>query len=381
MITKEAVSGAPDAPGVYFFKNKADELLYVGKSKSLRSRLRSYTAPPERLSGKVRRMVRNAVRVEFRVLGSELEALLVESRLIKELQPPYNVMQKRIHGYPFLKIRRTERFPRLVLAWTIEQDGSDYFGPFPSRESAEEAMSLVQQIFPLRTCMGEIIPKPTFRPCLDHYIGRCEAPCAAKIDDSGYDRLLWRVGEFFKGNHASLHTELLRERQEACDWLQFEKARQVQNRMDALTRFGERCRFQVNAVRNSHLVVVCPSQQDECVELFFVRSGALRRQTRLPWTTSLSALERHFHEVFLTPDENAPLTLIDVDAMNILSQWLYAHRSRQEIVPLDGLSPSAWSDALLRVHALMNGAYLNRVVPVELVAARQSAARVGWDAD
>jgi excinuclease UvrABC nuclease subunit len=352
MLTQEMVQSLPELPGVYFFKSEDDELLYIGKAKRLRRRVRQYTTSRGH-SRRIRELVQRTHRVESRVLGSELEALVTESRLIKEHQPPYNIAQKRLHGRPFLKMMRTERFPRLLVTWRIEHDGCDYFGPFPTRRIAEETVQLVHQIYPLRTCLLDIVPNPRYRPCLDWYIGRCEAPCAAKIDDAEYDALANRVCDFLGGDHETIYNALVAERGNACERLEFERARKVQNRIEALERYRARNRYQVNAVRNSHLVVVCPSSEEDHTEVFFIRSGALRRQVRLSARTRESDLIPLFGEVFMTPETSHPLTLYDVDGMNVLSQWLFHHRDENEIIALDQLTPERCAGALGRLKRLL----------------------------
>lgn len=354
MLTLEQVFSLPEEPGVYFFRSQEGELLYIGKAKRLRRRVRQYMRT-HRLPRRIRELIHRTHKVEVQVLGSELEALVVESRLIKEFQPPYNVAQKRFSSKPFLKVVRTERFPRLLVTWRIEQDGCDYFGPFPSRRAVEETLQLVHQLFPLRRCLLEIQPNPRFRPCLDWYIGRCGAPCAAKMDDTQYSRLVERVCAFLSGEQETIYQTLLAERQNACERLEFERARKIQDRIEALERYRARNRYQVNAVRNSHLVVVCPSSEEGFSEVFFVRGGVLRRQVRLSAETPEDELRRIFAEVFLMPEAKSSLSLYDVDCMNILSQWLYQHRHRSEILVLDELKPERCADVLAQLKFRLGG--------------------------
>ncbi|MBM3215426.1 hypothetical protein FJZ36_10980 [Candidatus Poribacteria bacterium] len=351
MLTKDMAARLPDSPGVYFFHDRT-ELLYIGKAKRLRRRVLQYTSS-SRKPRRIHELVRRTNRVEVERLGSELEALLLESRLIKELQPPYNVKQKQLRGHPFIRVMREERFPRLTVTSKIENDGCEYFGPFPSFVAAEEALALVHQVFPLRSCLLQITPSPTMRPCLDWHIGRCDAPCAGHISDEAYGEIVERACAFLGGGHEALARELLADRDEACFRLEFERARKVQNRLDALVRYASRKRYQVNAVRNSHLVVVCPALRDDEAELFFVRSGELDRQVRVERRIGDAALVDLFGEAFLTPRKRREYTLYDVDAMNVTSQWLFANRNRQDIVAIERLDPECCTDALSRVRSLL----------------------------
>ncbi|MBT3269454.1 GIY-YIG nuclease family protein [Candidatus Poribacteria bacterium] len=355
MLTRDMVSSAPDAPGVYFFRDKSGRLLYIGKAKSLRKRVRQYTAAQTSLTPKVRRMVRRVERVEMRVLGSELEALITECRLIKEQQPHYNVALKRARKYPFLKIQRAERFPRVLLSSDIELDGSDYFGPFPGWGAAQETRELVHQLFPVRTCEMDIRPRDTYRPCFKYHVERCGAPCAALVADVEYDIMLERLCDFLLGEHKPIERELMDSRQDACGRLEFERARLIQNRLEALQRYSARNRYQVNAVRNNHLVVVCPSAQVGSAELFLVKGGAFRGQVTMSTEQAARTLTATLSDLFMSEDVAADLTAADVDAMNVMSQWLYANRDRQEVVRVDGLSERACADAADAVrHVLLS---------------------------
>lgn len=366
MLTRDMVSSAPDAPGVYFFRDKSGRLLYIGKAKSLRKRVRQYAAPNASLTPKVRRMVRRVTDVEVRVLGSELEALITESRLIKERQPHYNVALKRARKYPFLKIQRAERFPRVLLSPDIELDGSDYFGPFPGWGVAQETRELVHQLFPIRTCEMDIKPRDSYRPCFKYHVERCGAPCAALVADVEYDIMLDRLREFLLGAHRPVEQDLMELREDACAKLEFERARLIQNRLEALQRYSARNKYQVNAVSNSNLVVVCPSAEPGRAELFFVRSGEFRDQVSVSTARAAATLTATIREVFLSEEARGDLTPQNVDAMNVMSQWLFANRARQEIVRLDALSANACADAADAVrHVLLTTTLTPRVAQVD----------------
>ncbi|MDA1190510.1 MAG: GIY-YIG nuclease family protein [Candidatus Poribacteria bacterium] len=358
MLTKEMVSSVPDAPGVYFFKSRKDELLYIGKAKSLRKRVRQYTAAPEKLTKKVRQMVRRTNRLEFEVLGSELEALIVESRLIKERQPRFNVMLKKLRRYPFVKIQRNERFPRVVVCWEIVLDGSEYYGPFPSHNAATDTRDLIHKLFSLRTCEMAIHPKPDYRPCFNYHIGRCDAPCAAKTTDGAYESILSRVSAFLMGDHLFRLNELVADREAACGRLEFEHARLIQTRIESLEEYSRWNRYRVQAVHHNHLAVVCPAKDPSSVELFFVRAGRLKDQRCVPRAVANDTLSALMEDAFLTEEfgADAEVTPYELDAMNILSQWLYANRDRQEIVRVEELTPQGCSDAIQGLRSAMRSA-------------------------
>lgn len=341
MLTRSLVQHAPDVPGVYLFRDRWGAVLYVGKAKSLRRRLFQYTAPRAQLSGKTRRLVRRVASVELRPLGSELEALLLESRLIKEYQPPYNVQLRRFRRYPYLRLERSDAFPRLVLCWEIEDEEAAYYGPFPSLNAAQAAAELVGRLFPLRTCEGSLRPDPGVKPCYRYQLRRCGAPCAGLQSKEEYRAIVAQVDRFLRGDHRTRLAELIAQRQEAVERMEFERARLIQNRIELLQRYGSRFPYQVNAVTNAHLVVICSGRRRDRVQLLCVRSGRPFRTIELSTPLEREDVERALCDVYLLPWEAPPLDRWGLETMHILSQWLYANRHRQTVVRLLGVTPEA----------------------------------------
>ena len=178
MLSKDDVNSLPDKPGVYFFKTRKSEILYIGKAKSLRKRVRSYTYRSYKHSKRTRRLVRRIRSVDYTVCGSELEALLLESRLIKEHLPEFNIMQRKLRHFPFVKITMNEEFPRVFLAWDIESDGAKYLGPFARVAEAGETVGLIHRLFPVRQCEKETFSK-RHKACLNYHIQKCLASIGA----------------------------------------------------------------------------------------------------------------------------------------------------------------------------------------------------------
>ncbi len=156
MISKNDIKSLPKNPGVYLFKDKSSNILYIGKAKCLKDRVRTYTYHKYKHSSKTRKLLRKTRSVDYIVCGSELEALLLESRLIKEHLPEFNIIQKRYRNFPFIKLTLNEDFPRVFVTWEIEIDGAKYLGPFPRRDHAEEIAEVIHKLFPIRKCDNEI---------------------------------------------------------------------------------------------------------------------------------------------------------------------------------------------------------------------------------
>jgi excinuclease UvrABC nuclease subunit len=354
MLSKALIENAPAKPGVYLFKNRNGRILYIGKAKSLKARLRSYTNSRQRR--KIKQLVHSTVKVDYVVCGSELEALLLESRLIKKHQPKYNVLLKESRPRPFVKMTFDEPFPRLLVDYEISDDGAKYFGPFPGFETAKKAIEIIQRLFPLRICSlrlpmtssyveRPIRPNPEIRPCLEYHLGRCSAPCAGKINETDYQAVCQDVIRLISGRHLELLEDLVRRRDQAAAELNFEQAARIQERIELISR------IQLLAGHNNNLAVICPSTEFGAVELFFIKSGKLHAQHRisssdqatLEYTVGVLIADAFSspassQEISAAPfDKGEEISQLDLDAMNIISRWLYANLREQRIVALPNL--------------------------------------------
>jgi excinuclease ABC subunit C len=179
----------PTRPGVYMFKDAAGEILYIGKAKSLRARVRGpllTTTPATRI--KQEEMVRRAADVDTMVVGSEAEALLLENNLIKTHQPRFNIRLKDDKRYPYIKVTVTEPFPRVFVTRRVENDGAKYFGPYTEVAAMRQALEVVKRAYTVRSCRYDLPTEAPSRPCLDYHIGRCRAPCVGLQSRAEYGR-------------------------------------------------------------------------------------------------------------------------------------------------------------------------------------------------
>ncbi len=172
----------PDKPGVYLMKNNLGEIIYVGKAKILKNRVRQYFQKSQKHSEKVKAMVKNIEEFEYIITDSEIEALILECNLIKKYRPKYNILLKDDKHYPFIKVTLAEDFPRVVSTRKVTKDGSKYFGPYVDGSSVKDIIELIKKTFPIRTCKKNIVEgAKAIRPCLNYQIGLCKAPCAQYI--------------------------------------------------------------------------------------------------------------------------------------------------------------------------------------------------------
>ena len=237
MLTKEMVVDLPSLPGVYFFRSRSGEILYIGKAKSLRKRVRSYLYNSKQNRwGKIKRLVRHATQINYQICASELEALLLESRLIKHHQPPYNTSLKSVRRSPFIKISINDDFPEVALVFKEESDTARYFGPYSSLRWTREVIEVLHRIFPIRTCEGIITPLPDFKPCFSYHLKRCQAPCAARVSRETYRAMINDVIRILEGKYHAVIKKLTIERDREAIALRFERAAALQRRIEQIER-------------------------------------------------------------------------------------------------------------------------------------------------
>jgi excinuclease ABC subunit C len=232
----------PVDPGIYKYYDANGVLIYVGKAKCLKKRIASYFTKNQN-SFKTIELVQKIDRIEFTIVDSEQDALLLENSLIKQYKPRYNILLKDDKGYPYLVIKK-ERFPRVFSTWKKYNDGSIYLGPFTSKGTIREVLSFIKQFIPLRTCKlnlsKENIDKQKFKPCLEYHLGNCLAPCAALQTEADYNDSLEQLKGLLKGNMSQLMNHLKKEMQAHAEALDFEKAAQLKNKMDLLLTYQEK---------------------------------------------------------------------------------------------------------------------------------------------
>lgn len=232
----------PSDPGIYKYYDAKDILIYVGKAKCLKKRIASYFTKNQS-SFKTIELVQKIDRIEFTIVDSEQDALLLENSLIKQYKPRYNILLKDDKGYPYLVIKK-ERFPRVFSTWKKYNDGSIYLGPFTSKGTIREVLSFIKQFIPLRTCKlnlsQENIDKQKFKPCLEYHLGNCLAPCAALQTEADYNDSLEQLKGLLKGNMSQLMNHLKKEMQAHAEALDFEKAAQLKYKMDLLLTYQEK---------------------------------------------------------------------------------------------------------------------------------------------
>lgn len=238
-MLQDQISSLPTRPGVYLFKGEDGGVLYVGKAKSLRARVRSYFRTGDVTSLKTRNLVQHIESVETIVVGSEAEALILEANLIKEHQPRFNVQLRDDKRYPYIKVTLNEPFPRVFVTRRIVNDGSRYFGPYTSVGPMRQALELIKHLYTVRSCRYDLPTEAPSRPCLDYHIGRCLAPCVGYQDQESYGRMVEEIVSVLEGESEAVRAQVEERMRVAAEALDFERAgrlRDVLPALDALAR-------------------------------------------------------------------------------------------------------------------------------------------------
>lgn len=245
MIELKRLDHLPTSPGVYLLKDEEGGVLYIGKARSLHSRVRSYFRGEDPSRGiRIRELARRAVEVETIVVGSEAEALILESNLIKEHQPPFNIQLRDDKRYPYIKVTVQEPFPRVFVTRRLSDDGARYFGPFTSVGPLREALEVVKRLYTVRSCRYDLPREAPPRPCLDYHIGRCKAPCVGFQTRQDYREMIEEILRILEGNTQALEKQVRGKMEEASRELQYEKAARHRNVLEGLASIAREQRME-----------------------------------------------------------------------------------------------------------------------------------------
>ena len=264
----------PAGPGVYLMKNSGGEVLYIGKAKNLRARVRSYFRATGDGRYAVRFLATRTEDVDVIVTANEKEALLLEDTLLKKYKPRYNIRLKDSKTYVSVKITVGEKFPRLVITRRIKKDGSRYFGPYVSAKDVRETVKFIRRIFPLCTCSPTVFKNMT-RPCLDYQLGLCSAPAVGLISEEDYRELVDGAVMFLEGKNRTLVRSLRKKMEEAAEALDFERAARIRDRVSAIEGMLEAQRVVSQRSADRDLVGVARSEGVISVRVLHVREGRL----------------------------------------------------------------------------------------------------------
>jgi excinuclease ABC subunit C len=349
----EKLQNLPTGPGVYQHRDPQGKVLYVGKAKNLRSRVRQYFQKSHSLDSRLEQMLAKATDLEVIVTDSEVEALILEANLIKKLKPRYNVNLKDDKSYPYIVVTK-EPYPRVFVTRRIIKDGSHYFGPYTDVKNVRGALKSIRDIFPIRSCNyfidDEAIQKIKYKICLDYHIKKCEGPCEGLVSEERYNAMIQQVETLLKGKTESLISAMTGEMEAAAAGLRFEDAALLRDRIKGLQAYGERQKASDLDATDRDIIAFAAEGDDACGVVFRLREGKLiGRQhyymngvDRQPEAIILEALlQRYYLDSEDIPEEILlPASPENPDA---LRSWLADRRGSDVVLS----SPSEGDEAKL----------------------------------
>ncbi len=326
----ERAHGFPTHPGVYLFRDGAGRVLYVGKARSLRERVRAYFQPPDRLPPRIRLMVAKARDLECIATDSEVEALILECNLIKRHRPPYNVQLRDDKHYPYLRLG-AEEFSRLTVVRSMQRDGARYFGPYVQVGAMRETLRLVRRVFPVRTC-GEVRFREAARagrPCLDYHLKLCLAPCVGLVAPQEYRGVADQLAAFLEGRGEAVVRRLRAEMEGAAAALDFERAALLRDRLRAVEQVTARQKMVSAGMRDQDVVGLARRDGVAVAQVFTVRAGKLvgREGFTLTGTEGWddTAVQTAFLKQYYTGMPTIPRSVflqVEPEEPELLREWL-----------------------------------------------------------
>jgi excinuclease ABC subunit C len=270
---KRRLQAVPESPGVYMFRDKRTQVIYVGKALRLRDRLRSYFTPGYADAGRIAELMQRAVDFDFVTTANEVEALVLENNLIKNYRPRFNIRLKDDKNYLYLKLPVTEEFPRVHYSRRVQNDGALYFGPYTSAQSLRSTVKSIRQLLPFRTCSDEIFKQG--KVCLDFHIKRCPGPCERRISSEDYKARINEVALFMEGRSDILVRELQERMENAADRLDFENAARYRDQLQSIERIADRQKVLTRGRDDQDILAYARSGNDVFVEVAYVRQGKM----------------------------------------------------------------------------------------------------------
>jgi excinuclease ABC subunit C len=343
---EEELKKLPAKPGVYIMHDKHDTIIYVGKAISLKNRVRQYFQSSRNLTPKIQQMVARIQYFEYIITDSELEALVLESNLIKEHRPKYNTMLKDDKNYPYIKVTVQEAYPRILFARERGKDKAKYFGPYTSAKSVKDTIELIRKIFFTRSC-NRNLPKDIGkeRPCLYYHIKQCKAPCQGYISEENYRESVNQVLEFLNGNFSLITKQLEQKMNAAALNMEYENAAEYRDLLNSVKQISEKQKITSGEFEDRDILASASAGDEAVVQVFFIRNGKLIGREHFYLTgvehETKSSIMTSFVKQFYAGTPFIPRELILSEALEeqeIIEEWLASKRGQKVYikVPVKG---------------------------------------------
>ncbi|WP_297993826.1 excinuclease ABC subunit UvrC [uncultured Clostridium sp.] len=323
----------PDKPGVYLMKNSLGEVIYVGKAKILKNRVKSYFQNSKNHSEKVKVLVKNIAEFEYIVTDSEMEALILECNLIKKYSPKYNILLKDDKFYPFIKITIKDDFPRVFVTRNFSRDGSKYFGPYTNGTAVYETIDLIYKIFPLRTCKLSIKENgESIRPCLNYHIKKCLGPCGGHISKDEYGKMINEIIDILSGKDTYVTKMLKTEMENAAENLEFEKAASLRDKILSIEAIVEKQKIFKTMEGDEDFINIDQDEKDSCIQVFFSRDGKILGREHFIFENtaneSIAEILEEFIASFYGGTAKIPKTIFvpEINEVDLIEEYLTIKR-------------------------------------------------------
>ncbi|WFA09159.1 excinuclease ABC subunit UvrC [Tissierella sp. Yu-01] len=332
---EEELKKLPDSPGVYIMKDKNEEIIYVGKAISLRKRVRQYFQSSKNHPPKVNAMVRHIREFEYIMVDNEVEALVLESNLIKKNRPKYNILLRDDKQYPYIKVTLNEKYPRVIKTRQILKDKAKYFGPYPSATAVNDALDIIKSIYPIRTCKLNLSKNMSnFRPCLNYYIGKCQAPCLGNVDEDEYMKMIDEILLFLNNKDDKIVQIIEEKMRDAAKNLDYEGAARYRDQLNSLNVLKEKQKI-VTASNHidQDIIAMARGVEEVCVQIFFVRDGKIVGREHFiledTYNEDRKDILSSFIKQFYIGSAYVPKEIIieeEIDDLEAVSKWLEGKR-------------------------------------------------------
>lgn len=323
----------PNKPGVYLMKNSLGEVIYVGKAKILKNRVKSYFQNSKNHSEKVKVLVKNIAEFEYIVTDSEMEALILECNLIKKYSPKYNILLKDDKFYPFIKITIKDDFPRVFVTRNFSRDGSKYFGPYTNGTAVYETIDLIYKIFPLRTCKLSIKENgESIRPCLNYHIKKCLGPCGGHISKDEYGKMINEIIDILSGKDTYVTKMLKTEMENAAENLEFEKAASLRDKILSIEAIVEKQKIFKTMEGDEDFINIDQDEKDSCIQVFFSRDGKILGREHFIFENtaneSIAEILEEFIASFYGGTAKIPKTIFvpEINEVDLMEEYLTIKR-------------------------------------------------------
>lgn len=334
---EEELKKLPAKPGVYIMHDKWDNIIYIGKAKILKNRVRQYFQSSRNKSAKIVQMVSHIQYFEYIITDSELEALVLECNLIKEHRPKYNTMLKDDKSYPFIKITVGEEYPRVLFARKMKHGAGKYFGPYTSAAAVKDTIELLCKLYKVRTC-NRNLPKDEGRdrPCLNYHIGQCNAPCQGYVNKDEYKKNIDKVISFLNGNYSEIINELTNKMQDCSERMEYEEAARYRDLLISVKQIAQKQKITADDATDRDVIACAMDAEDAVVQVFFIRQGKLlgREHFHMKVATndSRSGILSEFMKQYYggTPYiPNVIMTQEEIEDAGTIADWLSSRKKRK----------------------------------------------------